>query len=139
MEIAGVEGLAGHSDADVVTHAVIDALLAAAGLGDIGAQFGTKDPKRAGASSVVMLGEVLERLSEVGAHPQSVAVTVIAERPRLRPYIDAMRGNLSEVLGVDVAAVNVAATTAERMGALGRGEGMSAHAVATVRVQRHRG
>ena len=139
VEIAGAEGLAGHSDADVVTHAVIDALLAAAGLGDIGSQFGTKDPKRAGASSLVMLGEILERLSEVGARPQSVAVTVIAERPRLRPHIDAMRGNLSEVLEIDVAAVNIAATTAEGMGALGRGEGMSAHAVATVRVQRHRG
>lgn len=135
VAIPGSDGLAGHSDADVLTHAIIDALLGGAGLGDIGAQFGTSDPAWAGAESVEMLGLVLEKLRGVGAVPQSVDATVIAERPRLRPHIDAMRGRLAEALSLEVSAVNVAATTAEGMGALGRGEGMSAHAVATVRVR----
>lgn len=133
------DGLAGHSDADVLTHAIIDALLGGAGLGDIGAHFGTSDPAWAGASSVQLLGLVLEKLSGVGGAPQSVDATVIAERPRLRPHIDEMRARLAAALGLDVSAVNVAATTAEGMGALGRGEGMSAHAIATVRVRRSAG
>ncbi len=136
VEIPGADGLAGHSDADALTHAIIDALLGGAGLGDIGAHFGTSDPAWAGADSVKMLGLVLERLWAVGAVPQSVDATVIAERPRLRPYVDSMRARLAEALGLDVSAVNVAATTAEGMGALGRGEGMSVHAVATLRVRR---
>lgn len=138
IEIANAEGLAGHSDADVLTHAIIDALLGAAGLGDIGAHFGTSDPAWAGAVSVDMLGVVLEKLSAVGASPQSVDATVIAERPRLRPHVESMRGRLAAALGLEVSAVNVAATTAEGMGALGRAEGMAAHAVATVRVRRER-
>ena len=138
VEIPEAEGLAGHSDADVLTHAIIDALLGGAGLGDIGARFGTSDPEWAGADSMRMLGLVLEQLSAVGAAPQSVDATVIAERPRLRPYIDSMRTRLAQALGLDVSAVNVAATTAEGMGALGRAEGMSVHAVATLRVRRAR-
>ena len=136
VEIPGADGLAGHSDADVLTHAIIDALLGGAGLGDIGAHFSPSDPAWSGADSVKMLGLVLEQLSAVGAAPQSVDATVIAERPRLRPYIDSMRARLAEALGLDVSAVNVAATTAEGMGALGRAEGMAAHAVATLRVRR---
>ena len=136
VTIPSDEGLSGHSDADVLTHAIIDALLGGAGLGDIGAQFGTTDPRWAGASSMAMLKRVLERLAEVGASPQSVDATVIAERPRLRPHIEAMRRVLAAGLGLDVSAVNVAATTAEGMGALGRGEGIAAHAVATLRVRR---
>ena len=136
VEIPHEHGLAGHSDADALTHAIIDALLGAAGLGDIGAHFGTNDPAWAGADSVAMLKIVLERLADVGARPQSVDGTVIAERPRLRPHIDAMRARLATTLGLDVSAVNVAATTAEGMGALGRAEGISVHAVATVRVRR---
>ena len=136
IEIAGADGLAGHSDADVLTHAIIDALLGAAGLGDIGAQFGTSDPRWAGAESLSMLSVVLERLAEVGGRPQSVDATVIAERPRLRPHIAAMRARLAEALELDISAVNVAATTAEGMGALGRAEGMAAYAVATLRVRR---
>ena len=136
VEIADSDGLAGHSDADVLTHAIMDALLGGVGLGDIGAHFGTSDPAWAGADSVRMLGVVLEQLSAVGAEAQSVDATVIAERPRLRPYVDAMRSRLAEALGLEVSAVNVAATTAEGMGALGRAEGMSAHAVATLRVKR---
>lgn len=134
--IPGAEGLAGHSDADVLTHAMIDALLGGAGLGDIGAHFGTSDPRWAGASSIAMLSMVLEQLAEVGASVQSVDATVIAERPRLRPHVEAMRQVLAQALGLDVGSVNVAATTAEGMGALGRGEGMAAHAVATIRVRR---
>ena len=129
-------GLAGHSDADVLTHAIIDALLGGGGLGDIGAHFGTSEPEWEGASSIVMLPTVLERLAEVGASPQSVDATVVAERPRLRPHIEAMRRELAGALGLGASAVNVAATTAEGMGALGRGEGIAAHAVATLRVRR---
>ena len=136
VEIPGAVGLAGHSDADVLTHAIIDALLGGAGLGDIGAVFGTADPEWAGASSVRMLGLVIERMAAIGAVPQSVDATVIAERPRLRPHIALMRERLAEALEVDVSAVNVAATTAEGMGALGRAEGIATHAVATVRVRR---
>ncbi|MDE2966988.1 MAG: 2-C-methyl-D-erythritol 4-phosphate cytidylyltransferase [Chloroflexota bacterium] len=136
VEIADADGLAGHSDADVLTHAIIDALLGAAGLGDIGAHFGTSDPAWAGADSVGMLGLVLGKLAAVGAEPQSVDATVIAERPRLRPHIASMRSRLSAALGLAESAVNVAATTAEGMGALGRAEGMAVHAVATVRVRR---
>ena len=134
--IEDADGLAGHSDADVLTHAIIDALLGAAGLGDIGAHFGTSDPAWAGADSVGMLGLVLAKLAAVGAEAQSVDATVIAERPRLRPHIAEMRSRLSAALGLAESAVNVAATTAEGMGALGRAEGMAAHAVATVRVRR---
>ena len=138
VRIAGSEGLAGHSDADVLTHAIIDALLGGAGLGDIGAHFGTSDPKWAGARSIAMLSLVLEQLASVGASPQSVDATVIAERPRLRPHVEAMRRALAEALGLDESAVNVAATTADGMGALGRGEGIAAQAVATLRVRHGR-
>jgi 2-C-methyl-D-erythritol 4-phosphate cytidylyltransferase/2-C-methyl-D-erythritol 2,4-cyclodiphosphate synthase len=139
VEIPGADGLAGHSDADVLTHAIMDALLGGAGLGDIGAHFGTSDPAWAGADSVSMLTVVLGKLSSVGAVAQSVDATVIAERPRLQPDIASMRARLASALGLDVSAVNVAATTAETMGALGRGEGIAAHAVATLRVRRTRG
>ncbi|MCY3559546.1 MAG: 2-C-methyl-D-erythritol 4-phosphate cytidylyltransferase [Chloroflexi bacterium] len=136
VEILGEVGLAGHSDADVLTHAIIDALLGAAGLGDIGAQFGTGDPRWSDGDSTLMLVEAVSKLAEAGARPQSVDATVIAERPRLRPYIERMRMRLSEALQLDISAVNVAATTAEGMGALGRAEGIAAHAVATVRMRR---
>lgn len=136
VEVAGEDGLAGHSDADVLTHAIIDALLGAAGLGDIGAQFGTARPEWQDGDSVAMLRLTVSMLAEAGARPIAVDATVIAERPRLRPYVEAMRQRLGEALGLDISAVNVAATTAEGMGALGRGEGMAAHAVATVRMRR---
>ena len=134
VEIPEADGLAGHSDADVLTHAIIDALLGAAGLGDLGAVFGTSDPRWRGASSLLMLAEARRRLAALGMAVESVSAVVIAERPRLRPQIGAMRGRLAEELGLDVSAVNVAATTAEGMGALGRAEGMAAQAVVTVRV-----
>ena len=134
VEIPACDGLDGHSDADALTHAIIDALLGAAGLGDIGQHFAPQDPEWAGADSVGLLGRVLAMMSEVGARPHGVDATVIAERPRLRPHIDAMRERLAEALGLTTAQVNVKATTAEGMGALGRAEGIQAHAVATVRV-----
>ncbi len=139
VEIPGAEGLAGHSDADVLTHAIMDALLGGAGLGDLGAHFGTSDPAWAGADSVAMLEVVVAKLAAVGAAVQAVDATVIAERPRLRPYVESMRTRLAAVLGLERSAVNVAATTAEGMGALGRAEGMAAHAVATLRVRRAQG
>ena len=131
-------GLDGHSDADVLTHAIIDALLGAAGLGDIGAQFGTADPQWKDGNSTLMLRAAVSMLAEAGARPQSVDATVIAERPRLRPHIETMRALLAEALQLDISAVNVAATTAEGMGALGRAEGIATHAVATVRMRRSR-
>lgn len=134
VEIRGHDGLGGHSDADALTHAIIDALLGAAGLGDIGQHFPPGDPQWAGADSVGLLRRAVDLLAALGARPQSVDATVIAERPRLRPHIEAMRARLAEALGLSAAAVNVKATTAEGMGALGRVEGIQAHAVASVRV-----
>ena len=134
VEIHGHDGLGGHSDADALTHAIIDALLGAAGLGDIGQHFPPGDPQWAGADSIAMLGRVSGMLAARGSRVQSVDATVIAERPRLRPHIEAMRARLAEALGLSAAAVNVKATTAEGMGALGRVEGIQAHALASVRV-----
>ena len=134
VEIRGHDGLGGHSDADALTHAIIDALLGAAGLGDIGQHFPPGDPQWAGADSVGLLRRAVDLLAAIGARPQSVDATVIAERPRLSPQIGAMREALSEALGLEASQVNVKATTAEGMGALGRVEGIQAHAVANVRV-----
>ncbi len=136
VQIPGHDGLAGHSDADALTHAIIDALLGAAGLGDIGAHFAPGDPAWAGADSIVMLELVVAKLAEIGATPTSVDATVIAERPRLRPWIAAMRERLAVPLGLSVEAVNVKATTAEGMGALGRAEGVAVHAIANVTYSR---
>lgn len=134
VEIPGHDGLGGHSDADVLTHAIIDALLGAAGLGDIGQHFPPGDPQWAGADSIALLRRAVDLLAAAGARPQSVDATVIAERPRLAPHIAAMRQALAQALGLKAGQVNVKATTAEGMGALGRGEGIQAHAAATVRV-----
>jgi len=120
------QGLAGHSDADVLTHAVIDALLGAAGLGDIGQHFPDTDERWRGADSIELLRAVVAQVGAV-AH---VDVTVMMERPKLSPHRDAIRARLGEVLGV---APNVKATTGEGMGFVGRGEGVAAMAVATLR------
>lgn len=128
------DGLEGHSDADALAHAIIDALLGAAGLGDIGLHFPPSDPQWAGADSVALLDRVRGLLAGAGARPQSVDATVIAERPHLRPHIEEMRRRLAEALGLTPAQVNIKATTAEQMGALGRAEGIQAHALAGVRV-----
>ena len=132
VEIAYERGLAGHSDADVLTHALIDALLGAAGLGDIGQHFPDTDPAYAGADSLALLREVLSRLDAAGLRPAQVDTTVMMERPKLAPHREAIRATLAAALGLPPEVVNVKATTGEGMGFVGRGEGVAALAVATV-------
>lgn len=131
-------GLQGHSDADVLCHAVMDALLGAIGDGDIGRHFPDTEARWKGARSLDLLREVVRRVARCGGSPGNVDVTVLAEVPRLAPHVPAMRKNLAEVLGIPAARVSLKATTVERMGAIGRREGMAAMAVATVRVRRRR-
>jgi 2-C-methyl-D-erythritol 2,4-cyclodiphosphate synthase len=125
-------GLAGYSDADVLTHAVIDALLGAAGLGDIGQHFPDTDERWRDADSVELLRTVLSLLRDAGVSPVNVDATVVCEAPRLSPYRDEMRASLASAVGLSADAVNVKFTTAERMGFVGRGEGVAALAIATV-------
>jgi 2-C-methyl-D-erythritol 2,4-cyclodiphosphate synthase len=125
--------LLGHSDADVVVHAVMDALLGAAGCGDIGHHFPPTDPAYAGANSLALLARVRDMIGHRGWQPVHVDVVVMAEAPRLAPHVPAMRVAMAEVLRLSAESVNVKATTAEGMGAIGRQEGIAAHAVATVR------
>jgi len=125
--------LAGHSDADVVAHAVIDALLGAAGLGDIGTRFGVDDPALVGADSMRLLTDVVADLMRAGWRPANIDVTVVAARPRVAPHREAMRDRLADALGVDRTAVSVKATTTDGLGSIGRGEGVSAWAVALIR------
>ena len=132
VEIPHERGLRGHSDADVLTHALIDALLGAAGLGDIGQHFPDSDPAYAGADSLDLLREVLVRLEAAGLRPAQVDTTVMMERPKLAPHREAIRARLAHALGLPPEAVNVKATTGEGMGFVGRGEGVAALAVATV-------
>jgi 2-C-methyl-D-erythritol 2,4-cyclodiphosphate synthase len=128
VEIPSERGLAGHSDADVLTHAIIDALLGAASLGDIGGHYPDTDPALAGADSMVFLAEVVARVRAEGFAIAHVDATVIAEAPKLAPHREAIQARL----GAHLDSVNVKATTAERMGFLGRGEGIAALAVATL-------
>ena len=130
VDIPWEEGLLGHSDADVLTHAVMDALLGAAGLGDIGKLFPDHDPAYEGISSLVLLDRVCERLREEGWQVGNVDATVLAQRPKLAPYIPQMRQNLALHMGVPPEQVNVKATTEEGLGFTGTGQGMAAHAVA---------
>jgi 2-C-methyl-D-erythritol 2,4-cyclodiphosphate synthase len=132
VEVPHEHGLTGHSDADVLTHAVIDALLGAAGLGDIGQHFPDTDPRFAGADSIELLRTVVERLRESGFAVVNVDATVVLERPRLAPYREAMSARLAAAIGLAAGAVSVKATTGERMGFVGRGEGAAAMAVATI-------
>jgi 2-C-methyl-D-erythritol 2,4-cyclodiphosphate synthase len=132
VDIPHEEGLAGHSDADVLTHAVIDALLGAAGLGDIGQHFPDTDPRFAGADSLELLRTVVVYLGEHGFAIANVDVTVVLERPKLAPYRDAIRDALAGALGIAQDRVNVKATTGEGIGFVGRGEGAAAMAVATL-------
>jgi 2-C-methyl-D-erythritol 2,4-cyclodiphosphate synthase len=125
-------GLAGHSDADVLTHAVIDALLGAAGLGDIGVHFPDTDERWRDADSIELLRAVREMLAREGAAPLHVDATVACEAPRLGPYRDEMQARLAGAVDLPAAAVNVKFTTAERMGFVGRGEGIAALAIATL-------
>ncbi|HEY1275805.1 MAG TPA: 2-C-methyl-D-erythritol 2,4-cyclodiphosphate synthase [Thermoleophilaceae bacterium] len=133
VEIEGTErGLAGFSDADALTHAVIDALLGAAGLGDIGEHFPDTDERWRDADSIELLREVRALLEARGLSARNVDATVVCEAPRLGPYRDAMRARLAEAAGLEVGAVGVKFTTNEGMGFVGRGEGVAALAVATV-------
>ena len=125
-------GLLGHSDADVLTHAVMDALLGAAALGDIGKLFPDSDAAYAGADSIALLERVTALLREHGWQVGNVDATVVAQAPRLAPYIPEMRRHLAEAMGLDVDGVSVKATTEERLGFTGSGEGMAAHAVALI-------
>ena len=132
VHIAHPRGLAGHSDADVVAHAVADALLGAAALGDLGEHFPSRDPRYAGADSLELLAQVVQRIGERGWRVGNVDCTVIAEWPKLAPHRDAMRANLARVLGVPLADVSVKATTTEKLGFTGREEGIAAHASALI-------
>lgn len=133
IELEHDRGLAGHSDADVLTHAVIDALLGAAGLDDIGAHFPDTDPDYKDADSMALLRTVVARVSAAGYAIGNVDTTVVMERPKLSPRRAEIRASLAAGLGVAVAAVNVKASTGEGLGFVGRGEGVAALAVATVR------
>lgn len=135
--LAGVEtpyerGLLGHSDADVLTHALMDALLGACALGDIGHLFPDKDPAYEGADSLKLLDEVVQLLRKNNFFPGNVDVTVIAQAPKLAPYVPQMRENLAARLGIPLDRVSVKATTEEHLGFTGRGEGIAAHAVCLV-------
>ncbi len=130
LTLPGETGLGGHSDADVLLHAVIDALLGAAGLGDIGQRYPPDDPAYARADSRRLLAEVRAAVEEAGYGLENVDATLIAERPKLAPHLALMRQAIGGALGLDAARVNVKATTNEGIGAVGRGEGIAAIAVA---------
>ena len=125
-------GLLGHSDADVLLHAITDALLGAAALGDIGRHFSDTDPAFKGADSLVLLREAAARVRAAGFEIGNIDSTVVAQAPKLAPHIDAMRRNIAEAVGLDVACVNVKAKTAEKMGPVGEGRAMEARAVALI-------
>jgi len=123
------KGLLGHSDADVLLHAVSDALLGAAGLGDIGRHFPDTDPKYKGADSLLLLKEVVRKVSDAGYRVSNIDVTMIAQRPKLKDHIPQMVQNIALAAGIGADRVNVKATTEEKLGFTGTGEGMSCHAV----------
>jgi len=135
VDIPHESGLQGHSDADVLIHAICDALLGAVADGDIGQHFSDTDPRWKDADSTFLLGRVVERLSRAGWRVLNVDSTVVAEVPKLQPHIVAMRSRIAEVIGVDRTRVSVKAKTNEGMDAVGRREGISALAVATVAQQ----
>jgi 2-C-methyl-D-erythritol 2,4-cyclodiphosphate synthase len=133
VDIPFEKGLSGHSDADVLLHAICDALLGAAGLGDIGRHFPDTAPIYKDISSLMLLEEVRRLLAEAGFRVNNVDATIVAEKPRMAPHIPAMITNISEAIKVDRSAVNVKATTTEGLGFAGRGEGIAAYAVALIR------
>ncbi len=135
IEVPYEKGLLGHSDADVLTHALMDALLGAAALGDIGKLFPDNDPDYAGADSVELLKKVCAVVAKAGYRVGNVDCTVIAQRPKLAPYIPAMREKLAKAMGVDVYRVSVKATTEEHLGFTGEGLGIAAHSVALLEEQ----
>lgn len=136
--ICGVEipyrlGLLGHSDADVALHALADALLGAAALGDIGHLFPDTDPAYEGVDSMILLRKVVEAVASKGYEPVNADITIIAQAPKMAPHINAMRANVASALGIDIDCVSVKATTTEKLGFTGRGEGIAAQATALLR------
>ena len=125
-------GLLGHSDADVLLHAVMDAMLGSLALGDIGRHFPDTDERYEGVSSIKLLEAVVEMLRDKGYKVSNLDATLILQKPKVMPYVETMRANIARSLGVDVSCVNVKATTEEHLGFTGRGEGISAHAVVIV-------
>lgn len=132
VEIPYEKGLLGHSDADVLLHAIMDSLLGAAALGDIGRHFPDSDSSYEGISSLVLLGKTAEILISSGFRVNNIDATVIAQSPKLSPYIERMRGCIADALAVDISAVSVKATTEEGLGFSGSGEGIAAHAVCLI-------
>lgn len=132
VDIPCEKGLLGHSDADVLLHAISDSLLGAAALGDIGKHFPDTDPRFKGADSLVLLKNVYGLIESLGYKVVNIDATVIAQMPKMAPYIDTMRANIAEVLDVDVEFISVKATTEEKLGFTGRKEGISAHCVCLI-------
>ena len=132
VDIPYEKGLLGHSDADVLAHAIMDALLGAAALGDIGKLFPDNDPAFEGADSMKLLARVAEVLGEKGYAIGNIDSTVIAQKPKLAPYIEQMRRRMAEVCGIDMEQLSVKATTEEKLGFTGSGEGIAAHAVCLI-------
>ncbi len=132
VDIPCEKGLLGHSDADVLLHAISDSLLGAAALGDIGKHFPDTDPSYEGADSLVLLKKVCELVSEKGYKAVNIDATIIAQMPKMAPYILKMRENIAKALNVDIDCVNVKATTEEKLGFTGRKEGISAHCVCLI-------
>lgn len=132
VEIPHTLGLDGHSDADALLHALCDALLGAAGLGDLGHHFPDTDDQYKGISSLILLEKVNASLLAKGFHVVNTDATLVAQKPKLAPYIDQMRGNIARTLGIDVSQVNVKASTTEKLGFAGREEGLAAYAVALI-------
>ena len=130
VEISYHLGLFGHSDADVLTHAIIDAILGAAALGDIGTHFPDTDDRYEGMDSFIFLQDTVLKVKERGYQIENIDSTVIAQRPKLAPYISEMRARLAKIIDVAVAQINVKATTAEELGVIGEGKAIAAHAVA---------
>ena len=132
VEIPHPQGLLGHSDADVLSHAIGDALLGAVGAGDLGTHFPDRDPAYKDISSLILLERIMAMVRDRGFAPVNVDATVVAQQPRLAPHIPAMQANLARVLGLTPTDVNIKATSTEQMGFAGRGEGMAAYAVILV-------
>ena len=132
VDIPYEKGLLGHSDADVLLHAISDALLGAAALGDIGKHFPDTDAAYKNADSAILLAKVGEIIREAGYAPSNIDATVIAQAPKLAPHIEKMRENIAAALSIDISAISVKATTEEKLGFTGSGEGISAHAVCII-------
>ena len=132
VDVPCEKGILGHSDADVLLHAISDSLLGAAALGDIGKHFPDTDPRYKGADSLILLENVCNLVKSKGYTVNNIDATVIAQMPKLAPFIDEMRSNIAKALGVDIDAVSVKATTEEKLGFTGRKEGISAHCVCLI-------